>query len=123
MEFQDKMLKCVDCGADFVLRPGSSCFSTISNSATNPSDARPARRSGWRFSEPPTPALDIMVRREPRPELCARNAAKKLRCPSGQRRDVRCFAGNVSSRGGRRLRRKCEELGRSLEILSAVSSG
>jgi len=85
------------------LPPGSSCSSTISSSGTNPSDAKTVRRSGLRFWEPQT--RGITVPREPRRERCVRFAARKPRCRSGRRRDVRCYAGNVSSRGGRRRRR------------------
>ena len=83
-------------------RPGSSRFSTTSSSETNPSGARAARQSAWRFWRRKAQGIEVHTRR--RPEPCVRSAARRPQCRFVRRRDGPCFAGTVFSRNGRRRR-------------------
>ena len=98
MEFQDKMLKCIDCGADFVFTAGEQLFfhdkqfknepkrcKTCKAKRVSVLGAVPAGQNSaaWRLAPP------------------ARNAARRPRCPSGPRKAARCFVANVFSSGGR----------------------
>ena len=94
MEFQDKSLNCVDCGAEFIWTAGEQLFFADKNFKNEPKRcksckakraSRPASGGGGR----PASAS----RRRP----TARPAARKPPCRSGRRRAARCSAASVSS--------------------------
>ena len=103
MEFQDKMLKCIDCGADFVFTSGEQLFFHDKQFRNEPKRCKTCKAK--RVAILGATNTGHPVRRGPRHERCVRSAAKRPRCRSDRRRDVPCCAGTVSSRGGQRRRR------------------
>ena len=103
MEYQDKVLKCIDCGTDFVFTAGEQLFFHDKQFKNEPkrcknckgkrvavlgATSRTHRRAGIRT-------------RGRRPGRTVRSAGKKPRCRSVRRKDGRCCAASVSSTGGR----------------------
>src|SRR5437879_3284904 len=101
MEFQDKMLKCIDCGADFVFTAGEQLFFRDKQFKNEPKRCKAckSKRVAVLGSAPPkaipTPGS--------RPERFVHSAAKKLPYPSGRHRADQFFAASASSSGNRQL--------------------
>jgi len=89
MQFQDKMLKCIDCGADFVFTSGEQMFF-----------------HDKQFRNEPKRCKSCKTNREPKLVPSVRSAAKKPPFPSGRHRDDPCFAGIASNKGGLPCRRR-----------------
>ena len=96
MEYHDKVLKCAECGAEFVFTAGEQMFFAERASRTSPSGARPAKRTARREMKRVREASSGS-----KPKPFARNAAKRPQFPSSPRRDARCIAANAFSSGGR----------------------
>ena len=90
-EFQDRVLKCVDCGADFVFTAGEQQFYHEKDFKNEPKRCKPCKTQA---SERLRNAADRRGGLKPR--LSARNADAKPPCLSGLRRDVRSSAGSAS---------------------------
>jgi len=96
MEFQDKVLKCIDCGTDFVFTAVNSRFSTINNSKTSPNVAKPVRISGSPCWE--RPQQHGFAKTETRTN-CSQ-CGKETTVPSVPPKDDRCYAGSAFSKLG-----------------------
>ena len=92
MEFQDKVLKCIDCGGDFVFTAGEQLFFHDKQFKNEPKRCKACK----------TRRVAVLGARL-RPGPPARNAVRKPRFPSAPRKDVPSFAVNAFSRGGRPL--------------------
>src|SRR5947208_2736277 len=107
MEFQDKILKCIDCGADFVFTAGEQLFFHDNQFKMNPSGAKPVRQNAspcWVQRRIHPDKVSPKLKLEP----CVHSVARRPPSPSGQPRAVPFSAGNVFSSGGRRLRPESE---------------
>ncbi len=98
MEFQDKVLKCIDCGSDFVFTAGEQLFFHDKQFKNEPKRCKTckAKRAA---NMGPTSAGNYSPRWKP--AQTARDAAKKPPSHSSRPKAGRCFAGNVSSRNAR----------------------
>ena len=98
MEFQDKKLRCVDCGTEFVWTAGEQLFFADKNFKNEPKRCKGCKAK--RASRPSAGA--VMARERVETTTNCRRAGKKRRCRSGPRKDVLSSAGNASSRGSSR---------------------
>ena len=92
MEFHDRVLKCSECGAEFVFTAGEQMFFADKGFKNEPKRCKgcKAKRAeeAEGAAEPP--------RREQKRRPLARNAERKPRFPSGPHKGARYFAGNAS---------------------------
>ena len=94
MEFQDRILRCVDCGAEFVWTAGEQQFFADKNFKNEPKRCKACKAK--RASRPAGAACRASgSKRSP----TARPAARKRPCRSGRPRAVRSSARNASSPG------------------------
>ena len=97
MEFQDKVLKCIDCGADFVFTAGEQLFFHDKQFKNEPKRCKACKAkrasSSW---VPPRPRATIpRWKRGP----IVRAVARKPRSHSNPRKDGQSSAGSASSKG------------------------
>ena len=99
MEYQDRVLKCAECGAEFVFTAGEQMFFADKGFKNEPKRCKAckAKRADSAASQEDTS--------EAKPRRLVRNAGRRPRSPSNRRRVVRFTAANVFSRGGRWARR------------------
>ena len=95
MEFHDKVLKCSECGAEFVFTAGEQMFF-----ADKGFKNEPKRCKGCKAKRAEGRALAVVVAprrcaRRPRPPVPS--AGRTLQFPSVQRKAAPSFAGNASS--------------------------
>src|SRR5881409_2355620 len=104
MEFQDKVLKCIDCGADFVFTAGEQLFFHDKAFRNEPKRCKAckAKRVAVLGAVPAAITEAVSARSKPAPR--ALSAEKRPRCHSGRRRADRSSAASASSNGGRQLR-------------------
>ena len=95
MEFQDRILRCVDCGAEFIWTAGEQQFFADKNFKNEPKRCKACKAK--RASRPAGGGDGPRTGGNGRPS--ARPAARKRRCRSGRRRGARCSARNASSPG------------------------
>ena len=87
-EFQDRILKCVDCSADFVFTAGEQHFFHDKNFKNEPKRCKACKTKRQGSSGPGFTKTET-IRNAP-------NAAGRPRFRSNRRRDARCTAGNAS---------------------------
>ena len=103
MEFQDKVLKCIDCGADFIFTAGEQLFFHDKQFKNEPKRCKACKTKRVSvLGAVPTGKTPASPRWKPAPPV--RSAARKPRCRSSPRKADRSSAGNVSSRNGSRRR-------------------
>jgi DNA-directed RNA polymerase subunit RPC12/RpoP len=91
MEYHDKVLKCSECGAEFVFTAGEQMFFADKGFKNEPKRCKACKAKRAEGGGGGGGGL----------RLPARNVAKKQRFPSGQPKGARCSAGNASKRGDR----------------------
>ena len=87
MEFQDKVLKCVDCGADFIFTAGEQLFfhdKQFKNEPKRCKNCKSKRASSLGIAAPGNYA-------KLRPGRVARNVEKKPLCPLSPHKAGQCF--------------------------------
>src|SRR6266478_248780 len=87
MEYQDKILKCMDCGTDFVFTAGEQLFFHDKQFKNEPKRCKNCK--GKRVA--------VLGATSQRPGRTARSAAKTRRYRSGRRKGVRYCAGSAFS--------------------------
>jgi putative zinc ribbon protein len=92
MEFQDRTLKCIDCGADFVFTAGEQLFFHDKQFKNEPKRCKACK--GKRAAQVDTTKL--------RPRRPAPPAGKKPPFRSSPRKDARSSAASASSRSAHR---------------------
>jgi DNA-directed RNA polymerase subunit RPC12/RpoP len=98
MEFQDKVLKCIDCGTDFIFTAGEQLFFHDKQFKNEPKRCKACK--GKRLAvvgAPPAPGQNYRYTKVETQATCS-GCGKQTPCRS-RLRDVRCFAGNASNRG------------------------
>ncbi len=95
MEFQDKVLKCIDCGSDFVFTAGEQLFFHDKQFKNEPKRCKPCKAK--RAAQPGRDLAPETTRRS-KPAPIVPGAARRLPSPSSQPKADRCSAGNVSSK-------------------------
>ena len=108
MEFQDKILKCIDCGADFAFTAGEQLFFHDKQFRNEPKRCKAckAKRVSVLGAVPSGNHRSGFSRVETR-TTCSQ-CGKETTVPFRQRRAVPSSAANVSSNGGRQLRPDCK---------------
>jgi len=86
MEFQDRILSCVDCGAEFIWTAGEQQFFSDKNFKTSQSGAKPVRASA-RLDRPAAGCPANGSKRKP----VAQPVVRIRRCPSSRPRGARCL--------------------------------
>jgi len=94
MEFQDKTLACVDCGAEFIWTAGEQLFFADKNFKNEPKRCKSCKAK--RASRPASSGPSASRERVERPRT-VQHAGKKRPCPSVRHRGGRCSAGNAFS--------------------------
>ena len=95
MEFQDKVLKCIDCGADFVFTAGEQLFFHDKQFKNEPKRCKACKAKRAATLGTTSPA--VVPRWKPGPTVPA--AARRPPSPSSPRKAGRSFAGSASSSG------------------------
>ena len=98
MEYQDKILKCIDCGSDFVFTAGEQLFFHDKQFKNEPKRCKNCK--GKRVAVLGLVHRDQRVgihMRKRKPARTVRSVEKRLRYRSDQRKDGPCCAANVSS--------------------------
>ena len=95
MEFQDKSLRCVDCGSEFIWTAGEQLFFADKQFKNEPKRCKTckAKRANRVSAGPHRSGTGSRHRPS------ARHAARKRQCLSDPRRDARCSARSASSNG------------------------
>ena len=91
MEFTDRVLKCIDCGAEFVFTAGEQLFFHDKQFKNDPKHCKQCKAKRVRGGP------GCARRREPP----ARSAARRRRFRSSRRRAGRCCAGRASRKQGK----------------------
>ena len=92
MEFQDKILKCIDCGADFVFTAGEQLFFHDKQFKNDPKRCKPckSKRSGATLKPGAGPAAAGLSRTETRTECSACGIETTVPFKPTQGRPVLC---------------------------------
>ena len=98
MEFQDKVLKCIDCGSDFVFTAGEQLFFHDKQFKNEPKRCKPCKAKRASNMGPTSPATTPRWK----PARIARDAARRPPSHSSRPKADRYFAGNVSSSDAQR---------------------
>ena len=114
MEYQDKILKCAECGAEFVFTAGEQMFFADKGFKNEPKRCK-ACKAKRADSAGQGQATDSS---EAKPRRPVRSVGRRPRSPSNRRRVVRFTAASVFSRGGRWARRP--DLEKSFLILGPI---
>jgi DNA-directed RNA polymerase subunit RPC12/RpoP len=101
MEFQDKVLKCIDCGAEFVFTAGEQLFFHDKQFKNEPKRCKPCKAKRASMLGVATPGTYPKVETR---TVCS-NCGKETMCRSSRRREGRCSAASASSRSAPRWRR------------------
>ena len=96
MEYQDRVLKCAECNAEFIFTAGEQMF-FADKGLEEPSGANRARQTAPREME----MVPATVWSVSKPRLFAPSAGRKQRYLSSRHKGDRFTAANASSRGGR----------------------
>src|SRR5205807_7794548 len=99
MEFQDKVLKCVDCGADFIFTAGEQLFFHDKQFKNEPKRCKACKPNGWRCWVPHPAAASPITKSKPK--RFARSAARKPPYPSDRLKADQSSVGNVFNSGDR----------------------
>ena len=96
MEYQDKVLKCAECSAEFVFTAGEQMFFADKGFKNEPKRCKACKA---KRAETPDRAK-ATVSSEPKPKRPARSAGRRPRFPSSRRRAGPFSAANAFSSGG-----------------------
>ena len=96
MEYQDKVLKCAECGAEFVFTAGEQMFF-----ADKGFKNEPKRCKSCKAKRADTVGPGQRISSEARPKRPVHSAGKRPPSLSSRRRDVPFTAASASSSGGR----------------------
>ena len=98
MEFQDKVLKCIDCGEDFIFTAGEQLFFHDKQFKNEPKRCKACKTKRVAvLGAPPAPGQAIATPKS-KPRRPVRDAGSRRPSRSVRHRDVRYFAENVFRR-------------------------
>jgi CxxC-x17-CxxC domain-containing protein len=101
MEFQDKVLKCVDCGSEFVFTAGEQLFFHDKQFKNEPKRCKPCKSKRAASLGAPPANGGSYVKVETRTSCSG--CGKETTVPFKPTRDARCSAANASSSAAPRL--------------------
>ena len=96
MEYHDKVLKCGECGAEFVFTAGEQMFFADKGFKNEPKRCKACKANRAQGTDQVGRASSALKRKR-----SARNAGKRPRFLSSRHRAGRCIAGSASSSGVR----------------------
>ena len=95
MEYHDKVLKCAECGAEFVFTAGEQMFFADKGFKNEPKRCKACKANRAQSAESAAPVVSSGWK----PKRFARNAGKRRPFPSSRHRDAPYIAANASSSG------------------------
>ena len=98
MEFQDKVLKCIDCGSDFIFTAGEQLFFHDKQFKNEPKRCKTCKTKRVAvLGAPPAPGQAYRYTKVETQATCS-GCGKQTTVPFDRHRDVRYFAANASRR-------------------------
>ena len=104
MEFQDKVLKCMDCGGDFIFTAGEQLFFHDKQFKNEPKRCKACKSKRVAvLGAPPVPGQTYRYTKVETQATCS-GCGKQTTVPSARRKAVPSSVANASSHGELRLR-------------------